>query len=450
MYFKTDPFQHQRECLEAVGDKHHFAFLLEPGLGKTKVAIDLVANRKLQRKTKYPTLVVCPNTLVDNWVDEVIKHSDLKYVALTGSKGKRLDKLMCERDFYIINYEGVRIMWKDLVAKRFSCLILDESTCVKNVKAKQSKACYEIAKSVPDRYILTGTPIMNNPLDIYGQYRILNPLIFGTSYYHFKYRYAIWGGYNNYQVVKWVNMTEYKSLVAAHAIHRTKEQCLDLPAKLYQVVKLDLPAEQAKVYSDLKKGFIAEFRDVVVSAPVVLTRLMRFSQITAGFTKDVEGVEHAFQKNPKVEWLLDFVNDLDADRKVVVFCRFTHEIALLEEALDGGGVEYVRVSGETKDRIERVKRFNTDPRYKVFIGQLQTTGIGINLTAASYVVFMTNSYSYGERVQAEDRCHRIGQSKNVTYIDLLYRNSVDINIHRTLRNKESLATMVTKDLIRMV
>jgi len=449
MYFKTNPFQHQRECLEAVGDKPHFAFLLEPGLGKTKVAIDLVANRKIKYKA-YPTLVVVPNTLVDNWIDEIEKHSDLTYIAVTGSRGKRLDKLLRTKDFYIINYEGTRLIWRDLVAKRFACLVLDESTCVKNVKAKQSKACYEIAKTITDRYILTGTPIMNNPLDIYGQYRILNPMIFGTSYYRFKYRYAIWGGYNNYQVIKWVNMNEFKGLVAHHAIYRTKDQCLDLPAKLYQVVKLDLPEEQAKVYSNLKKSFIAEFRDAVVSAPVVLTRLMRFSQITAGFTKDVEGVEHAFQKNPKIEWLLDFISNLGPDSKVVVFCRFTNEIRLLERALEDSGVEYVRVSGEVKDRIERVKQFNQDPNKRVFIGQLQTTGVGINLTAASYVVFMTNSYSYGERVQAEDRCHRIGQSKNVTYIDLLYRNSVDVNIHRTLRNKESLATMVTKDLIRMV
>ena len=150
-------------------------------------------------------------------------------------------------------------------------------------------------------------------------------------------------------------------------------------------------------------------------------------------------------------WMLatKLFNNLDKDNKVVVFCRFTNEIRLLERALDGSGVEYVRVSGETKDRIARVKQFNTDPRRRVFIGQLQIAGIGINLTSASYVVFMTNSYSYGERVQAEDRCHRIGQTKNVTYIDLLYRNTVDINIHRTLRNKESLASMVTKDLVKM-
>jgi SNF2 family DNA or RNA helicase len=449
MYFKTNPFQHQRECLEEVGDKPFFAFLLEPGLGKSKVAIDLIANRKLKHGS-YQTLVVAPNTLVDNWVDEIIKHSDLTYTSLTGTRKRRLDNLTQTKDIYIINYEGTRLLWRDLIDKRFSCLVLDESTCVKNVKAKQSKACYEIAKSVDHKYILTGTPIMNNPLDIYGQYRILNPNIFGTSFYHFKYRYAIWGGYNNYQVVKWVNMKEYKDLVGRYAIHRTKEQCLDLPAKLYQVVKLDLPDEQAKVYLSLKKGFIAEFRDAVVSAPVVLTRLIRFSQITAGFTKDVEGVEHAFEKNPKIEWLLDFIHNLGPDKKVVVFCRFTNEIRLLESALDGSGVEYVRVSGEVKDRIPRVKRFNTDPNIRVFIGQLQTTGVGINLTAASYVVFMTNSYSYGERVQAEDRCHRIGQSKNVTYIDLLYRNTVDISIHRTLRNKESLANMVTKDLVRMV
>jgi len=215
-------------------------------------------------------------------------------------------------------------------------------------------------------------------------------------------------------------------------------------------VKFDLPDVQQGVYTDLKKGFIAEFRDAVVTAPVVLTRLMRFSQITAGFTKDVEGEYHDFDTNPKLDWLCDFVNNLDVKRKVVVFCRFTREIQLVEKALSEHGITFVRVSGETKDRISVVKRFNSDDETRVFIGQLQTTGVGINLTSASYVVFMTNSYSYGERVQAEDRCHRIGQTKNVTYIDLLYRSSIDVSILRTLKNKESLATMVTRDLVRMV
>jgi len=246
-------------------------------------------------------------------------------------------------------------------------------------------------------------------------------------------------------------MGEFTDRIASCSIYKTKDQCLDLPAKLYQVVKFDLPEDQLKVYTDLKKGFIAEFRDTVVSAPVVLTRLMRFSQITAGFTKDVEGVEHDFTSNPKLDWLCDFISNLEESRKVVVFCRFTREIQLVEEALQRSGITFVRVSGSTKDRIGCVKRFNSDTGgVRVFVGQLQTTGIGINLTAASYVVFMTNSYSYGERVQAEDRCHRIGQDKNVTYIDLLYKNTIDVNILRTLKNKESMAHMVTKDLIRMV
>jgi SNF2 family DNA or RNA helicase len=397
-----------------------------------------------------PTLIVCPNTLIDNWVDELSKHSDLSCVTLTGTKAQREDKLMYTKDVYIINYEGARIMWKNLVLRRFKCLILDESTCVKNPQALQSKACLEISRSVPNRYILSGTPVMNNPLDIFSQYRILDPSIFGASYYRFKYRYAIWGGYNNYQVIKWVNMGEFNERVGRCAIYKTKDQCLDLPAKLYQTVKFDLPEPQQQVYTDLKKGFIAEFRDNVVSAPIVLTRLMRFSQITAGFTKDVEGEEHVFDENPKIDWLCAFINDIGEHNKTVVFCRFTREIQLVERALTEHGIKFVRVSGETRDRIERVKQFNTDPSIRVFIGQLQTSGIGINLTAASYCVFMTNSYSYGERVQAEDRCHRIGQTKNVTYIDLLFRNTVDINIYRTLQNKESLANMVTKELIKMV
>ena len=177
---------------------------------------------------------------------------------------------------------------------------------------------------------------------------------------------------------------------------------------------------------------------------------MRFSQITAGFTKDTEGIEHEFTKNPKVAWLTDFIDNLPVESKVVVFCRFRREIKMVEEALRAKDIGYTSVHGDVKDRIERVRKFNTLKDTRVFIGQLQTAGIGINLTSASYCVFMSNSYSYGERAQAEDRLHRIGQSKNVTYIDLLARGTIDERIHRILRKKESLAGMVTGDLVRMV
>jgi len=449
MDFKTTCFKHQLECFENIKDKPYYALLLEPGLGKTKVVLDIATYRKEQNQI-YKTLVVCPNTLVENWVDETHKHSNLEAIALLGSKGKRIRKLSWPADVYIINYESCRILKHNLIQKGFDLLVLDESTAVKNPKTLQSKACFDISHYVKDKLILTGTPVMNNPLDIFGQYRILNPDIYGRNYYRFRSRYAVMGGYLDKQVVRWVNMVDFRERLYRCAIRKTKDECLDLPDKLYQIIRLDMPDEQKQVYADLKQGFIAEFRDEVITAPVILTRLMRFSQITAGFTKTVEGEEYAFTKNPKVDWLVNFIQNLAITRKIVVFCRFTFEIKMVEEALHKAGIQFVTVQGSTKDRIALVSKFNRDASVRCFIGQIQTTGMGINLTSANYAVFMSNSYSYGERTQAEDRIHRIGQDKNCTYIDLLMKKSVDVSIHNTLRRKESLSNLATNKLVEMV
>lgn len=449
MDFKTPCFKHQRECFETVKDAEYHALLLEPGLGKTKIVLDTATYRKTLNKY-HKTLVVCPNTLVDNWLEETRKHSDLFAVILRGTKPERLRRLDGEGDIFLINYEGVRVIKNHLIKKGFDLLVLDESTAVKNPKTAQSKGCFEISTHVKSKIILTGTPIMNNPLDIYGQYRVLNPDVYGRNHFRFRARYAVMGGYLDKQVVRWINMTDFRERLYSCATRKTKDECLDLPDKLYQVIRLEMPDEQQKVYNELKTGFISEYRDGIVTAPVMLTRLMRFSQITAGFTKTVEGDEYAFSKNPKVNWLVDFVQDLAINRKVVVFCRFSYEIKMVEKALHSAGIGFVTVQGGVKGRIDLVNKFNRDDSIRVFVGQIQTTGMGITLTAANYAVFMSNSYSYGERTQAEDRIHRIGQHSNCTYIDLVMQNSIDNHIHRTLQRKESLSNMATKELVGMI
>ncbi len=430
-------------------DEDYWALFAEPGLGKTKIILDILTYNK-GSQSGGTALVICPNTLVENWADEIIKHSDLSFIMLLGTKSARLRRLEQDADIYIINYESTRILHKELKAKGFTFLILDESTAIKNFKSQQSRACYDISTVTPRRYILSGTPIMNSPLDIFAQYKILNPLIFGVSFYRFRGRYAVMGGYMNKQAISWRAIGDLKQRVFRCATRKTKDECLDLPDKLYQVIKLDLPDQQREVYKSLKEEFIFEFKDITVTAPIMLTRLMRFSQITAGFTKDTEGVEHAFKVNPKADWVIDFINNLSPDRKVVIFCRFRREIKILEEKFRKSGITYVTVHGDSTERITKVKLFNTSHDIRVFIGQIQTAGIGINLTSGHYCIFMSNSYSYGNRIQAEDRLHRIGQANNVTYIDLICRDTVDVGIHKTLRRKESLSAMVMGDIIRMI
>lgn len=444
---KTQLFKHQSDAVSNLIKKDYWALFFDPGTGKTLTMIGFIDFHKAKNPS-FRALVVCPNTLVENWEDEVIKHSSLLPITLLGSREKRLKSMKKEADVYIINYDSVPKLWRDLMNERYDCIIFDESQFVKNHRADRSTASYNLSLTIAKRFILTGTPIMNNPLDIFSQYKCLNPAIFGTNYFRFRARYAIMGGFDNKIVTKYINTGEMRQRIFACATRITKEDCLDLPEKLYSVIRFDLPEEQARVYQSLKKEFLAEYNSNIITAQVMVVRLTRFSQITAGFTKDIEDMEHSFRTNPKTEWLINFVKE--QGQKVIVFCRFIKEIKMLKVALEAEGIAHTEIYGDITDRIERVKMFNETPECKVFIAEIRTGGVGINLTSAAYAVFFSNSYSYGERVQAEDRIHRIGQTKNVTYIDLLMRGTVDEGIHRTLSKKGSLAGMVIDDIVKLV
>jgi SNF2 family DNA or RNA helicase len=444
---KSTLYQHQIDCVKEACTKPYYALFLECGLGKTLIALNIYAEN-FSRDPGHRALVICPNTLVENWAEEIQKHTTFTCRVLKGTKKRRIKLLNEPANIYIVNYDMTRILYPELISEEFDVVFADESQCIKNPKALRTKACLKIASSCHKRYIMTGTPIMNNPLDVYAQYLFLNPLVFGNNYYRFRGRYAVMGGFDNRVVTKWINMADFRRKVFSCAVRKTKDECLDLPAKLYEKVHLDMPAPQRKLYKELKEEFLSEFNDSVVTAPVMLTRILRFSQITAGFTKDFEGHEWAFDKNPKIEWIVDFLQSYQ--QKTVIFCRFLKEIDLLKLALDRAGIEYRVIQGSTKDRMKEVNDFNNTPTVQVFIGQIDTAGAGINLTSASYCVFASNTYSYGQRIQAEDRIHRIGQSKNVTFIDLLVRGSIDERVHQSLKNKKSLSTMVVDDIRKMI
>jgi len=255
------------------------------GTGKTRILIENMV------RIGGLCLYVTPNTTTENVENEIHKWSNLKAVILKGSRQKRLKLLKQEYDVYIINYQALRLFTRDLQEKKFNIMICDESACLKGYKSLQSKAAFKIGQVIPYKFIATGTPITNNPLDIFGQYRFMNPFIFGFSYIKFRSQYAIMGGYLNYQVLRWINMQEFQKKIYQCAIRYTKEQCLDLPEKLYETIYIDLPDEQQRIYRDLRTSFLAEFEGRIVSASIILTKLLRFSQITSGFVKTHEGGE---------------------------------------------------------------------------------------------------------------------------------------------------------------
>ena len=448
MGIKTPLLKHQAEGVELVKNKTYFALLYECGTGKTLTTLAIIDERK-KRFPRYRTLYVCPNTLIENVQDEVAKHTDLTSVALRGSRDKRTMLLKSPADIYLINYEATRLITEELIAHKFDLIVCDESQNLKGHNTQQSKACFRIAMSCPHRLILTGTPVHNGPLDCYGQYRLLSPDIFGNSFYKFRARYAFMGGYLGKQVLKYINMEEFKRKILLCSSIKKKEEVLDLPPRTYETIRVEMTEDQKRMYLQLRDSFMTEMRDSIVTAPVMITRLIRFSQITAGFYKDITGEEHSYEKNPKQEWLIEWLKD--HGHKCIVFVRFIKELKDLESALCNSGIGFVSVHGETKQRLDVVKQFNERDDIQVFIGQIDTAGEGLNLQSASYCVFLSNNYSYGDREQAESRIHRKGQeAKNCTFIDVVARGTIDEKVLKILKNKEALAGMLKSDIAKVV
>lgn len=448
MVIKTAFLKHQAEEIELIKNKSYWGLLFDCGTGKTLTTLGIIEERK-KRFPKYKTLVVVPKTLIENWQEEIVKHTDFSSIAVLGSLAFRTRTLKENVDIYLINYEGVRIIPDELIAKKFDLIVCDESQNLKGYTTLQSKATYRVAMSCPHRLILTGTPIHNGPLDCFGQYRVLSPDIFGSSYYKFRARYALMGGFLGKQVLTYINMKDFKDRILRCSSIRRKEEVLDLPPRTYETICLDLPDEQLRMYKQLRDVFITECNSSIVTAPVVLTRLIRFSQITAGFYKDITGKEVSYAKNLKHEWLIEWLKE--HGHKTVVFVRFIKELKDLEQALRGRGISFVSVYGDTSDRIGVVGNFNQSSDVQVFIGQLDTAGQGINLQTASYCVFLSNNYSYGDREQAESRIHRQGQKAlNCTYIDVVFRDTIDQKVLKILKKKGSLAGMLTNDLVKVV
>ena len=457
--FRTKPFEHQRRAFYLSRDKKSFALLMEQGTGKTKVIIDNAAY--LYGKDEITALVViAPNGVHRNWVNkEIPQHlpewchyeSAYYYSGMTKRDKESFESVMAVKEklkIFTFNVEcfvsgmAVTIMHRILLANNVM-LVVDESSRIKRPSAKRTKAITKFGKSAKYKRILTGTPITKGPEDAYSQFRFLDPQILGyDSFYSFRARYCIMGGFENRQIVSYTNIDELTRNIEGHSFRVLKKDCLDLPPKIYQRYPVELSSKQKKLYEQMKKDFVSELDNVKITAPEAITRLLRLQQIVCGWFPSDEIVKPIDDKNPRLEALLEILSDIDA--KVIIWARFKADIRAIQRALgDLAVVYYGDVSNDAREQA--VTQFQDNPNIKYFIGQPQSGGIGLTLTAANYAVYYSNSFDLETRLQSEDRCHRIGTTNNVTYIDIETPKTIDSKIIKALRKKKSLADVVTKD-----
>ena len=438
-----------------------FALLFEMGCGKTLTAI-AIAGAAFQKKAVSKLLVIAPTSVVAVWPKEFEEYADFPFVCQTllGDKRQRL-KAITDLSRYkypklrvaVINYEST---WREDIFEALQqydadMIICDESQRIKTFNSKQSMAVHELGDAARYKLILSGTPVQNNAMDVWSQYRFLDRTVFGDKFYAFRGRYAIMGGFGNKQVIGYKDLDRLIQKEYSIAYRVTKADALDLPEQTFETRTIPMSKKERDLYDRLRHDSYAELENGgQITATTVLTRLLRLQQLTGGFLVSDEAEKPQQVSTAKLDALADIIEDyvIEGGKKLVVFARFIAEvkaiIALADKLLPPHKMKHVEIYGDIKkeDRGPLVQQFQTDPSTMLFIGQIDTAGTGITLTAADTCVYYSKNYNYATYEQSLSRIHRIGQRNTCTYIDLVVEKSVDSMITRALRKKEDIAKTI--------
>ena len=465
--FKTKPFNHQLQALGCSWDKTNFAYFMEMGTGKSKVLIDNIAMLYDQGKINS-AVVIAPKGVYRNWERlEIPNHlpdhitTRITTWVAPSSRNKEdqkdIDKLsetFDGLDIFLMNVEALSSKPAAEFLARYlnstnSLLAVDESTTIKTQSAGRTKNIVKVARLAKYRRILTGSPVTKNPMDLYSQCAFLDEDLLGfASYYAYKARYAIevkrhTSTHAFPHIVGFRNLDELSRKLAFFSFRVLKEDCLDLPAKIYSPRYIELTKEQEKAYNDLATFAITQLEGQTLTVNNTMTMLLRLHQITCGYLPTDDGQPSIPLKNNRMDELMNVLEETEG--KVIIWANYRQSIFDIKDALAKkfGDDSVETYFGDTKDqdRQEIVRKFQ-DPESPVrfFVANQQTGGYGLTLTAAHTVVYFSNNYDLEKRIQSEDRAHRIGQKNNVTYIDIICENTVDENIVASLRNKIDLAS----------
>lgn len=461
------PMSHQIAGVNYALEKNEFAFLWEPGAGKTYGSVH-VAKTRFKMGQIDLVIVLCPNSIRQVWPKEFdawapdIKHS----VKVPATKDSPVRPPADTLEVLVIAIEslsqgGTYNKLMAYVKGRKAMVICDESSRIKNPSSIRTKNATNIAWSAWYRMILTGTPVLQGPHDLFAQFRFLNPQIIGlTKWAAFKARYCIIGGFENRQIVGHTQVDELVEKIRPYAQMVRLEDCVDIPHKIYQKIPVPLSDEQRALIRQLKDEgtLIVEKLGVELYVEMALERMTRIQQIVGGSIPMIDHETGKYKtiplqgKIPKLEALLDYVENGENDHKYLVWARFKPERDRLVQALSDiyGANSVVRFDGEVgeEDRKIAVIRLQTDPSCRFFVGNQTVAGIGLTLTAAKTALNYSNTFSAEDRIQMENRNHRTGQDEHCVYVDFEAMVKEDRMITRALALKKDLAEFVKSSMQR--
>ena len=465
--FKTEPRPYQHRALTQAYGKPGFAYYMDMGTGKTKTSLDLFSAYFQDQKVDR-LLVVTKFSTRKNWEREVGIHCPIptEVMILNTTKPKVFEEFNTSATdalkILIVGTESLAAGNAILYAQKFVDvstrvgMIVDEAHMIKNHSAVRARNCVKLSKSASYKLIMTGTPVANGPMDVFMQFECLDPDILGIGdFYSFRNRYAVMGGYENKEIVGYQNMEELIELISPFVFQVRKSEVLtELPPKVYETREVSMTDEQRRLYKDIAKRDQTVVGDQGITVKSVLERMLRLQEITGGiitFERNPDLYNRSKfvhsrigGMNPKVEELLAICEETEGS--MIVWCRFVEEIVWVTEALREkfGESSTVQIYGgiSEQERDYNVQELFQQGKARFLVGNAATGGVGLNMTRAETVVYFSNSFSFTDREQSEDRAHRIGQTKSVTYIDLVAEGTVDGVVLQALREKKDVSEFV--------
>lgn len=456
-------WKHQELAVQAAAMTNHYALFFDPGLGKTFTTISILRNKFNEHKKFFKTIIVAPIIVLQNWKDEWAKFSKVdpaNIVVLVGSGKDRIRELRKARErckdqlIVITNYEAlvtINGFYEDLLDWGPEVVVLDESHRVKNPQSKRTKQAIRLCDHAKFKYILSGTPVLNTPMDVFSQFRCLDGgETFGRNFFVFRAQY-FWdknaGMPKDRYFPAWVpredTAEKLNALIYRKGMRAVKAECLDLPPLIKKKIYIELSTEQKRLYKEMAEDFIAFLKDKACTAQLAITKMLRLQQILTGFITMEGGEDHLLKTTPREDALAELLEDLTPGHKVIVWCVFKQNYAQVRRVCEKLKIGYVEGHGQigTKEKYENVDKFNNDPNVRVLIGNPKAMGIGINLISASYSIYFSRSHSLEDDLQSEARNYRGGSEihEKITRIDLVAPGTLDEKILESLDKKMNIA-----------
>ena len=444
----TKAWHHQQCAFDHARHMTASMLAMDMGTGKSLVAIGLLEEWQARR-----VLIVCPKNVVGVWPHQLAQHSLRAWSCIAPRKGtvaKRTEQVLAALDLadvtgdplaVIVNYESVirDPLYGVLAGHHWDVVIADESHRMKQPGGRQSIAMAAIGARANRRLALTGTPMSHSPLDIYAQFRFLDKAVLGASFARFKAQYAV---EIEHRIVAWRDSALLSQMIGKLAYLCDAEDVLDLPDAVETERTVEL-TDSAKAYAQMEELMCAEVAGGTVTAANGLVRLLRLQQMTGGnVARDDSTIVRVGSE--KRSLLRDVLADVPPDEPVVVFCRFVADLAEVSSVADDMGRTYAELSGNRRDAL--TERSTLVPGVQVVGVQIQSGGVGIDLTGAATAIYYSVGFSLGDYKQSLARIHRPGQTRPALYVHLVAENTIDETVYRALRAKEEVISEVLSAL----